>query len=211
MCRNIRTLFNFEPPATDEEVQAAALQFVRKLSGYNSPSQANAPGLRARGPRGHRELAPAGRRARHHRPAAQPRGGRGASARPGRRSDSARNAPAPRRRHGLEAKRDSLSRSAGGSGGCGAAPQAGNGLEAKRDSLPRSGGWGWGARRSAPQNESAARGGRPRRRSRRRRPRRPRRGRTRSASRGRADPRSSPAARVAWPFESRNERTSAEQ
>jgi hypothetical protein len=42
MCRNIRTLFNFEPPASDEEVQAAALQFVRKLSGYNSPSQANA-------------------------------------------------------------------------------------------------------------------------------------------------------------------------
>jgi hypothetical protein len=42
MCRNIRTLFNFAPPATDEEVQAAALQFVRKLSGYNSPSQANA-------------------------------------------------------------------------------------------------------------------------------------------------------------------------
>jgi hypothetical protein len=43
MCRNIRTLFNFEPPATDEEVQAAALQFVRKLSGYHTPSQANAP------------------------------------------------------------------------------------------------------------------------------------------------------------------------
>lgn len=42
MCRNIRTLFNFEPPATDEEVQAAAQQFVRKLSGYNAPSQANA-------------------------------------------------------------------------------------------------------------------------------------------------------------------------
>jgi len=42
MCRNIRTLFNFEPPATDAEVQAAALQFVRKLSGYNSPSHANA-------------------------------------------------------------------------------------------------------------------------------------------------------------------------
>lgn len=42
MCRNIRTLFNFEPPATDEEVQAAAVQFVRKLSGYNAPSQANA-------------------------------------------------------------------------------------------------------------------------------------------------------------------------
>jgi hypothetical protein len=42
MCRNIRTLFNFEPPATDEEVQAAALQFVRKLSGYHTASQANA-------------------------------------------------------------------------------------------------------------------------------------------------------------------------
>jgi hypothetical protein len=41
MCRNIRTLFNFEPPASDEEVQAAALQFVRKLSGYNAPSHAN--------------------------------------------------------------------------------------------------------------------------------------------------------------------------
>jgi hypothetical protein len=41
MCRNIRTLFNFEPPATDEEVRAASLQFVRKLSGFNSPSRAN--------------------------------------------------------------------------------------------------------------------------------------------------------------------------
>ena len=41
MCRNIRTLFNFAPPATDDEVRAAALQFVRKLSGYNAPSQAN--------------------------------------------------------------------------------------------------------------------------------------------------------------------------
>jgi hypothetical protein len=42
MCRNIRTLFNFDPPATDQEVQAAALQFVRKLSGFTSPSRANA-------------------------------------------------------------------------------------------------------------------------------------------------------------------------
>jgi hypothetical protein len=42
MCRNIKTLFNFEPPATDEEIRASALQFVRKLSGYNKPSQANA-------------------------------------------------------------------------------------------------------------------------------------------------------------------------
>jgi hypothetical protein len=41
MCRNIRTLFNFVPPATDEEVRAAALQFVRKLSGSNAPSRAN--------------------------------------------------------------------------------------------------------------------------------------------------------------------------
>jgi len=41
MCRNIRTLFNFEPPATDDEVRAAALQFVRKLSGFTKPSKAN--------------------------------------------------------------------------------------------------------------------------------------------------------------------------
>ncbi len=41
MCRNIRTLFNFDPPATEEEIQAASLQFVRKLSGFNKPSQAN--------------------------------------------------------------------------------------------------------------------------------------------------------------------------
>jgi hypothetical protein len=41
MCRNIRTLFNFEPPATDEEVRSASLQFVRKLSGFNRPSAAN--------------------------------------------------------------------------------------------------------------------------------------------------------------------------
>ncbi len=42
MCRNIRPLFNFEPPATDEEVRAAALQYVRKISGFTKPSQANA-------------------------------------------------------------------------------------------------------------------------------------------------------------------------
>jgi hypothetical protein len=41
MCRNIKTLFNFEPPATDDEIQAAALQFVRKISGFNKPSKAN--------------------------------------------------------------------------------------------------------------------------------------------------------------------------
>jgi hypothetical protein len=42
MCRNIKTLFNFEPPATEDEIQSSALQFVRKLSGFNKPSQANA-------------------------------------------------------------------------------------------------------------------------------------------------------------------------
>jgi hypothetical protein len=41
MCRNIRTLYNFEPPATEDEVRAAALQYVRKVSGFTKPSQAN--------------------------------------------------------------------------------------------------------------------------------------------------------------------------
>jgi hypothetical protein len=41
MCRNIRTLYNFEPPATEEEIEASALQFVRKVSGFTKPSQAN--------------------------------------------------------------------------------------------------------------------------------------------------------------------------
>jgi hypothetical protein len=41
MCRNIKTLFNFDPPATDEEIRAASLQFVRKLSGFNAPSKSN--------------------------------------------------------------------------------------------------------------------------------------------------------------------------
>ena len=41
MCRNIKTLFNFEPPATEEEIRASALQFVRKLSGFNRPSKSN--------------------------------------------------------------------------------------------------------------------------------------------------------------------------
>jgi hypothetical protein len=43
MCRNIRTLFNFDPPATDEEIRAASIQFVRKLSGFTAPSRANQP------------------------------------------------------------------------------------------------------------------------------------------------------------------------
>ncbi|WP_026567130.1 DUF2277 domain-containing protein [Bacillus sp. UNC41MFS5] len=41
MCRNIRTLFNFDPPATEEEIHAASLQYVRKITGYNQPSKAN--------------------------------------------------------------------------------------------------------------------------------------------------------------------------
>jgi hypothetical protein len=46
MCRNIRALFNFEPPVTDEEIQAAALQFVRKITGFASPSAANEKAFR---------------------------------------------------------------------------------------------------------------------------------------------------------------------
>ncbi|MFN8497151.1 MAG: DUF2277 domain-containing protein [Anaerolineae bacterium] len=47
MCRNIRTLFNFEPPASDDEIRAAALQYVRKVSGFNTPSRANEAAFRA--------------------------------------------------------------------------------------------------------------------------------------------------------------------
>ena len=47
MCRNIKTLFNFEPPVTDEEVRAASLQFVRKITGFNKPSQANEAAFRS--------------------------------------------------------------------------------------------------------------------------------------------------------------------
>jgi hypothetical protein len=47
MCRNIKTLFNFDPPVTDEEVRAASLQFVRKISGFNAPSKANEPAFLA--------------------------------------------------------------------------------------------------------------------------------------------------------------------
>ena len=47
MCRSIRPLFNFEPPATDDEIHAAALQFVRKISGFHQPSRANEPAFHA--------------------------------------------------------------------------------------------------------------------------------------------------------------------
>ena len=54
MCRSIRPLFNFEPPATDEEIRAAALQFVRKISGFAHPSRANEPAFAlANGGEGH--------------------------------------------------------------------------------------------------------------------------------------------------------------
>jgi hypothetical protein len=47
MCRNIRTLFNFDPPVTPEEIRAASLQFVRKISGFNKPSKANEPAFQS--------------------------------------------------------------------------------------------------------------------------------------------------------------------
>jgi len=47
MCRNIKTLFNFDPPVTNDEVRAASLQFVRKISGFNKPSKANEPAFLA--------------------------------------------------------------------------------------------------------------------------------------------------------------------
>jgi hypothetical protein len=47
MCRNIKTLFNFDPPVTEEEVRAASLQFVRKITGFNKPSKANEPAFLA--------------------------------------------------------------------------------------------------------------------------------------------------------------------
>ena len=47
MCRNIRTLFNFDPPVTSDEIRAASLQFVRKISGFNKPSKANEPAFLA--------------------------------------------------------------------------------------------------------------------------------------------------------------------
>jgi hypothetical protein len=47
MCRNIKPLFNFDPPVTDEEIRAASLQFVRKISGFNKPSKANEPAFLA--------------------------------------------------------------------------------------------------------------------------------------------------------------------
>ncbi|HEY1329296.1 MAG TPA: DUF2277 domain-containing protein [Casimicrobiaceae bacterium] len=61
MCRNIRMLFNFDPPVTDDEIRDAALQFVRKLSGYNTPSKANEAAFQA----AVEEIAAASRRMLH--------------------------------------------------------------------------------------------------------------------------------------------------
>jgi hypothetical protein len=82
MCRNIRTLHNFEPPATDEEIRASALQFVRKLSGFTRPSKAN----QAAFSRAVEQVAQAAHElldaARDQRSAARPRGRGGEGARP---------------------------------------------------------------------------------------------------------------------------------
>ena len=64
MCRNIKPLFNFEPPATDDEVRASALQFVRKVSGFTKPSKANEAGVQRRGRRSDRRGPQADRVAR---------------------------------------------------------------------------------------------------------------------------------------------------
>ena len=73
MCRNIRTLFNFAPPATDDEIRAAALQFVRKLSGYTRPAKAQRGGVQPRDRRDRGCGQPPADVARDHEPAARPR------------------------------------------------------------------------------------------------------------------------------------------
>ena len=75
MCRNIKLLFNFDPPATDDEVRAAAVQFVRKVSGFTRPSQANQAAFDWGGRRGGAVGAHAARRAGHQRAEPQPRRG----------------------------------------------------------------------------------------------------------------------------------------
>ena len=75
MCRNIKTLFNFEPPATEDEIHASSLQFVRKLSGFTKPSQANAGGVRARRDGGFASGTDAPRFAADERARARSRGG----------------------------------------------------------------------------------------------------------------------------------------
>ncbi len=78
MCRNIKTLFNFEPPATELEIRDASLQFVRKLSGFNVPSRANAEAFDRAGGAGGGFGARADRLAHHERRTARPRDRSGA-------------------------------------------------------------------------------------------------------------------------------------
>ena len=83
MCRNIKTLHNFEPPATEDEVRASALQFVRKLSGFTKPSKANEPAFH----RAVEQVTQAARElldsSRYERAASRPRGGSNESPRQG--------------------------------------------------------------------------------------------------------------------------------
>ena len=81
MCRNIQTLYNFEPEASDDEVRSAALQYVRKISGFTKPSQRERGGIRPCGGRRHRRLPAAHPRARDERAAQGPRGRGGEAAR----------------------------------------------------------------------------------------------------------------------------------
>ena len=83
MCRNIRTLHNFAPPATDEEIRASALQFVRKLSGFTRPSKANEAAFERAVEQVSAGGARAARRAGEQRAAARPRRRGGQGARPG--------------------------------------------------------------------------------------------------------------------------------
>ena len=78
MCRSIKTLFNFEPPASDEELRAASLQFVRKLSGFHTPSRANQPAFDSAVEQVFLGVAKAGRRACDELPDPRPRGRGGA-------------------------------------------------------------------------------------------------------------------------------------
>ena len=82
MCRNIKTLHNFAPPATEDEIHASALQFVRKLSGFTKPSHANEEAFDARRREGNRHGARITRIARDQRSAPRSRGGSRQGARP---------------------------------------------------------------------------------------------------------------------------------
>jgi hypothetical protein len=75
MCRNIKTLFNFDPPVTEDEVHAASLQFVRKITGFSKPSKANEEAFCGRDSRNSRHLQSAAALPGNHRTAQEPRRG----------------------------------------------------------------------------------------------------------------------------------------